>query len=49
MLDGASLPTHTDLFRLSDFETMLISTERFVETVRRPGLEEVDCRELSLG
>ncbi|HZH74997.1 MAG TPA: double-CXXCG motif protein [Archangium sp.] len=48
MLEAASLPTHTDLFRLSDFETMLIGTERFVEAVRRLALEDVDIRELPL-
>ncbi len=48
ILDAATLPTHTDLFRLMDFETMLIGTERFVEAVRRLNLEDVDCRELPL-
>jgi len=46
ILDAASLPTHTDLFRLSDFETIFIATERFVEAVRRLELDEVDIREL---
>lgn len=35
LLDAASLPGHLDLFRLSNFTTMLIATERFVEAVRR--------------
>ncbi|HZH75009.1 MAG TPA: double-CXXCG motif protein [Archangium sp.] len=46
ILDAASLPTHTDLFRLSDFETIFIATERFVEAVRHLELDEVDLREL---
>ncbi len=46
LLDAASLPTDTDLFRLSDFETVFIGTERLVEAVRRLDLEEVDMREL---
>ncbi|WNG14410.1 double-CXXCG motif protein [Cystobacter fuscus] len=46
ILDAASLPAHTDLFRLSDFETIFIATERFIDTVRRLDLEEVDFREL---
>jgi uncharacterized double-CXXCG motif protein len=46
LLDAASLPTDTDLFRLSDFETVFIGTERLVEVVRRLDLEEVDTREL---
>jgi uncharacterized double-CXXCG motif protein len=46
LLDAASLPTHTDLFRLSDFETVLIGTERLVEALRRLKLEEVDIREV---
>lgn len=46
ILDAASLPKHTDLFRLSDFESMIIGTERFVDAVRRLSLDEVDIREL---
>lgn len=46
ILEAASLPAHTDLFRLSDFETILIATERFVDAVRRLELDEVDIREL---
>ncbi|ATB29627.1 hypothetical protein MEBOL_003082 [Melittangium boletus DSM 14713] len=46
ILDEASLPSHTDLFRLSDFETILIGTERFVEAVRRLGLDDIDIREV---
>jgi uncharacterized double-CXXCG motif protein len=46
ILEAASLPAHTDLFRLSDFETIFIATERFVEAVRRLGLDEADFREV---
>jgi len=46
ILDGASLPTDTDLFVLRDFETILIGTERFVDAVRRLGLDDIDIREV---
>jgi uncharacterized double-CXXCG motif protein len=46
ILNAASLPTHTDLFRLSDFETIFIATERFVDAVQRLKLDEVDIHEL---
>ena len=46
ILEAASLPTHTDLFRVGDYDSMLIGTERFVEAVRRLGLEEVATQEL---
>jgi uncharacterized double-CXXCG motif protein len=46
LLDAASLPEDRDLFRLTNFLTMLIGTERFVDTVRRLGFEEVAFREL---
>ncbi|WNG35096.1 hypothetical protein F0U61_16625 [Archangium violaceum] len=46
ILDATSLPENTDLFRLSDFESIFIATERFVEAVRRLGLDELDIREV---
>jgi uncharacterized double-CXXCG motif protein len=46
ILNAASLPKDTDLFRLSDFDTITIATERFVNAVRRLNLDEVDLREL---
>jgi len=46
ILEGASLPEQLDLFRLSDFETTLVGTERFVNAVRQLGLDGIDCREL---
>ncbi len=46
ILDATSLPTHTDLFRLADFETTFIATERFVDAVRRLRLDGAEFREL---
>ena len=46
ILDAALLPTDTDLFVLSDFETVLIGTGRFVDAVRRLGLDDIDIREV---
>ncbi len=46
LLDGASLPEQLDLFRLANFETVLVGTERFVNAVRQLGLDGIDCREL---
>jgi uncharacterized double-CXXCG motif protein len=40
ILEGSTLPRDLDLFRLADFETMIIGTERFVEAVRRLGYEQ---------
>ena len=46
ILDAASLPSHLDLFRLTDFGTVIVASERFVDAVRRHGFEEVSIREL---
>jgi uncharacterized double-CXXCG motif protein len=46
ILDAASLPTHTDLFRVGDFDSMIIGTERFVEALWRLELDEVAPQEL---
>ena len=46
LLDATSLPEDRDLFRLGNFLTMLIATERFVDTVHRLGFEEVRFLEL---
>jgi hypothetical protein len=48
LLDAASLPKHLDIFRLANFTTVIVATERFVDTVRRLGFEEVAFRELPL-
>jgi uncharacterized double-CXXCG motif protein len=46
VLDAASLPADRDLFRLGNYSTIIIGTERFAETVRRLGFEEVEFQEL---
>ena len=49
ILDVATLPADLDLFRLAGFLTVIIGTERFVETVRRLGYEQdVAFRELAV-
>jgi uncharacterized double-CXXCG motif protein len=48
ILDKASLPTHTDVFRLANFSTVLIGTERFKEAVQRLGLDGIRFLELPL-
>ncbi|HLL00216.1 MAG TPA: double-CXXCG motif protein [Myxococcaceae bacterium] len=39
-LDAASLPEDLDVFRVGDFLSVLVGTERFVEAVRRLGFEQ---------
>jgi uncharacterized double-CXXCG motif protein len=47
LLDAAILPRHLDLFRLADFTTLIIATERFVEAVLRLGYaQDILFREL---
>jgi uncharacterized double-CXXCG motif protein len=46
ILDAASLPADLDLFRVGNFATMIIGTERFKEAVRRLGLDGITFREL---
>ncbi|PTL85070.1 double-CXXCG motif protein [Vitiosangium sp. GDMCC 1.1324] len=41
LLDAASLPEHLDVFRLDDFPTVVVCTERFVEACQRLGLDGV--------
>jgi len=49
LLDATTLPADLDLFRLAGFLTLIIATERFVETVRRLGYEQdVAFRELAV-
>jgi uncharacterized double-CXXCG motif protein len=49
ILDAATLPQDLDLFRLANFMTMIIGTERFVEAVRRLGYEQdIAFRELQV-
>ncbi|AKQ63530.1 hypothetical protein A176_000442 [Myxococcus hansupus] len=46
ILDAASLPTDRDLFRVGNFATVLIGTERFKDAVQRLGLEGIAFREI---
>ncbi|QQR46778.1 double-CXXCG motif protein [Myxococcus xanthus] len=46
ILDAASLPPELDLFRVGNFATMVIGTERFVDAVRRLELDGLTFREL---
>jgi len=46
ILDAASLPPELDLFRVGNFATMVIGTERFMEAVRRLELDGITFREL---
>jgi uncharacterized double-CXXCG motif protein len=49
ILNAATLPQELDLFRASDFLTMILCTERFVEAVRRLSYEQdIVFRELPL-
>ncbi|WNG53805.1 hypothetical protein F0U59_02640 [Archangium gephyra] len=41
LLDASSLPNHLDLFRLEDFPTTMVCTERFVEACHRLSLDGV--------
>jgi uncharacterized double-CXXCG motif protein len=46
LLDTASLPTDRDLFRVGNYASMVIGTERFMEAVRRLELDGITFREL---
>jgi len=46
ILDAASLPTELDLFRIGNFATMIVGTERFMEAVRRLELDGITFHEL---
>ncbi|WP_309893258.1 double-CXXCG motif protein [Archangium sp.] len=41
VLDASTLPEHLDLFRLRDFSTTVVCTERFVEACQRLGLDGI--------
>lgn len=41
LLDRASVPAHLDVFRLVDFSTVIVCTERFAEACQRLGLDGV--------
>jgi len=40
VLIGGSLPRDLDLFRVGDYTTMIVGTERFVDAARRLGFEQ---------
>jgi uncharacterized double-CXXCG motif protein len=46
ILDAASLPTDLDLFRVGDFATVIIGTERFKDAVQRLELPGIKFREV---
>ncbi|NMO18139.1 hypothetical protein HPC49_50740 [Pyxidicoccus fallax] len=46
ILDAATLPTELDLFRVGNYATVIIGTERFMEAVRRLELDGISFREL---
>lgn len=48
ILDEASLPEHTDVFRLANFATVLVGNERFKDAVERLGLDGIRFEELPL-
>jgi len=48
LLDAASLPEHTDVFRLANFATVLVGSERFKDAVERLGLDGIRFEELPL-
>ncbi len=41
LLDAATLPSHLDVFRLEDFSTVIVCTERFVDACQRLGFDGV--------
>lgn len=48
LLDQASLPPHTDVFRVANFATVLVGTEHFKDAVQRLGLDGIFFREVPL-
>ncbi|EPX62468.1 hypothetical protein D187_008656 [Cystobacter fuscus DSM 2262] len=41
LLDASTIPVHLDLFRLVDFSTVIVCTERFVDACQRLRLDGV--------
>ncbi|MFE8595849.1 SitI6 family double-CXXCG motif immunity protein [Archangium violaceum] len=41
LLDASTLPSHLDLFRLEDYSSVIVCTQRFVDTCERLGLDGV--------
>jgi len=48
ILEASSLPTDTDVFRLADFEGVLIGSDRFKDAVQHLGLHGILFQELPL-
>ncbi|MFP2958307.1 double-CXXCG motif protein [Myxococcus sp. 1LA] len=48
VLDSARLPLDRDMFRVGNFATMIVGTERFREAALQLGLEGIRFRELAL-
>ncbi|WP_426755865.1 double-CXXCG motif protein [Myxococcus sp. Y35] len=46
MLDATSLPTSLDIFRIGNFATMIVGTERFMEVALRLELKGIRFLEL---
>ncbi|RKH29299.1 SitI6 family double-CXXCG motif immunity protein [Corallococcus sicarius] len=46
ILDEASLPTDTDLFRVANYTTVIIGTDRFKDAVEQGGWAGISFREL---
>ncbi|MFY0562962.1 double-CXXCG motif protein [Archangium lansingense] len=46
LLDAATVPSHLDLFRLEDFCTVIVCTDRFVDACHRLGLDGVTFQPL---
>ncbi|SET75214.1 double-CXXCG motif protein [Stigmatella erecta] len=48
LLDASSLPPGEELFRLSNFATVLVGSERFKDAVHHLGLDGIEFHELAL-
>ncbi|WP_205507547.1 SitI6 family double-CXXCG motif immunity protein [Myxococcus vastator] len=48
LLDAASLPTTVDVFRLADWPTLILATQRFVDAVQRLELDGVTFRQVEV-
>ncbi|HEX8818510.1 MAG TPA: double-CXXCG motif protein [Archangium sp.] len=46
LLEASTLPSHLDVFRLEDFSTVVVCTERFVDACQRLGLDGVTFQPL---
>ncbi|WP_141589004.1 double-CXXCG motif protein [Myxococcus sp. AB056] len=48
LLDTASIPTTADVFRLADWPTLILATQRFVDAVQRLELDGVTFRQVAV-